>query len=81
MTGENRRRNIADEVTRADVAYRSAEILQQAGQHAEQQYRRHADYTAAYVFTATTAADELDAAKTFCNAARQVLVTEAWIER
>jgi uncharacterized protein (UPF0332 family) len=35
VTNENQRRNIADEVARAEDALKSADILQQAGQHAD----------------------------------------------
>jgi uncharacterized protein (UPF0332 family) len=46
-----------------------------------QQYRQHADYTAGYVFTEVTARDELEAARTFCRAARELLEREGWLAR
>ena len=44
-----------------------------------QQYRQHADYTAGYVFTEATAADELSVARAFCTAATELLRAEGWL--
>ena len=42
-------------------------------------FRQNADYTAEYVFTDVTAAEELEAARTFVAAVSAILVREGWL--
>jgi uncharacterized protein (UPF0332 family) len=44
-------------------------------------FRQDADYTAEFVFTAAMAREELANARTFVDAAREILVADGWIRR
>lgn len=44
-----------------------------------QKMRQDADYTSEFVFTVQGAADDIAAARTFINSARQVLVSGGWL--